>query len=121
MKWRRIALLAAGPVMIAGLVATGPLSGLARAQNVPDKEHGKAVFDHWCAPCHAPGPGHPGTQGLEIKYRGTETPAALEERTDLTPPLVKTFVRQGVLAMTPFRKTEVSDADLEALAAYLSR
>jgi mono/diheme cytochrome c family protein len=120
MNLRRIALLAAGAAFFAGLVATGPLSGLAWAQNSPDKDHGKAVFDHWCAPCHAPGPGHPGTQGLAIKYQGTNTPAPLEAREDLTPLVVKTFVRQGVLAMAPFRKTEVTDADLDALAAYLS-
>jgi mono/diheme cytochrome c family protein len=47
-------------------------------------------------------------------------PAALEDRRDLTPELVKLFVRNGVATMAPFRKTEVSDADLEALAAYLS-
>jgi mono/diheme cytochrome c family protein len=29
-------------------------------------------------------------------------------------------VRTGVSVMPPFRKTEISDADLEALAAYLA-
>jgi hypothetical protein len=61
----------------------------------------------------------PGTTSLELKYQGT-VPAALEDRRDLTPELVKLFVRNGVATMAPFRKTEVSDADLEALAAYLS-
>jgi (+)-pinoresinol hydroxylase len=121
MKLSHIALVAAGAVLVAGIVATAPRSGTAQAQNMPSKEHGKAVFDHWCAPCHDAGPGHPGTQGLQIKYRGTDTPAELTARTDLTPPVVKTFVREGVLAMAPFRKTEVTDADLDALAAYLSK
>jgi hypothetical protein len=57
---------------------------------------------------------------LQIKYRDTDTPAVLLERTDLTPPVIATFVRQGVLAMAPFRKTEITDAELDALAAYLS-
>jgi len=45
----------------------------------------------------------------------------LEERTDLTAPVIKTFVRHGVLFMPTFRKTEISDADLDAIAAYLTR
>ena len=102
------------------LTMSGVFVPSASAQTA-EQTRGKAVFDHWCAPCHAPGPGHPGTQGLEIKYRGTDTPAVLEERTDLTPPLVATFVRQGVLAMAPFRKTEITDADLAALSAYLDK
>lgn len=81
---------------------------------------GQAVYEHWCAPCHAPGPGHPGTQSLQVKYGG-KTPAVLLERTDLPPQAVATFVRQGVLLMAPFRKTEVSDADLAALSAYVAK
>ena len=82
--------------------------------------HGKMVFDNWCAPCHAPGPRHPGTQALAALYKG-EKPDALENRTDLTPEIVSTFVRTGVSVMPFFRKTEVSDDDLAALGAYLSR
>jgi mono/diheme cytochrome c family protein len=80
---------------------------------------GKVVFDKWCAPCHGDGPGKPGTNALQALYKGTK-PALLEKRTDLTPDLVKTFVRNGVSVMPFFRKTEISDADLAALAAYLA-
>ncbi len=80
---------------------------------------GKAVYEHWCAPCHAPGPGHPGTQSLQFKYGG-KIPAALLERTDLAPQAVAVFVRQGVLLMAPFRKTEITDAELAALTAYVA-
>jgi hypothetical protein len=45
----------------------------------------------------------------------------IEDRTDLTPELVKVFVRQGILSMAPFRKTEITDAELDALAAYLAQ
>jgi len=81
---------------------------------------GEKVYDNWCAPCHNSGPNHPGTATLQARYKGTP-PAALKERIDLTPELVRTFVRQGVSIMPFFRKTEISDADLTALAAYLSR
>ncbi len=45
----------------------------------------------------------------------------LEQRTDLTPEVIKYFVRNGVTVMTRFRKTELDDADLDAVAAYLTR
>lgn len=80
---------------------------------------GGEVFEHWCAACHAPGPRHPGTQALEALYKGAK-PAALEQRADLLPDLTRAFVRTGVSVMPPFRKTEITDADLDALAAYLA-
>ncbi len=83
-------------------------------------QQGNAVFQKWCAPCHASGPGHPGTIALAALYKGAK-PAALEERKDLAPEVVKKFVRTGVSVMPFFRKTEVSDVELDALAAYLSR
>jgi mono/diheme cytochrome c family protein len=83
-------------------------------------KRGDAVFQHWCAPCHAAGPRHPGTSALAVLYKGTK-PAPLEERTDLDPAITRAFVRTGVSIMPPFRKTEISDADLDALAAYLAR
>jgi (+)-pinoresinol hydroxylase len=81
-------------------------------------ERGHKVYDKWCFPCHGTGPGKPGTDSL--RQRG-QNPAVLEERTDLTAPVIKTFVRHGVLFMPTFRKTEISDAELDAIAAYLTR
>jgi (+)-pinoresinol hydroxylase len=98
-----------------GVLAAAPAMA---ADNV-DVHHGMEVFQKWCAPCHAPGPKHPGTQALDALYKG-EKPAALEQRTDLTPEIVSSFVRTGVSVMPPFRKTEIGDADLAALGAYLS-
>ena len=82
-------------------------------------EQGHQVFNNWCAPCHSTGPGNPGTVALEVRYQGSK-PAALEARTDLTPDLTQFFVRNGLSIMPPFRKTEISDTDLEALATYLA-
>ena len=96
------------------------LVALPVALHAQDLPHGKAVYDLWCAPCHAPGPKHPGTQALEILYKG-EKPASLEQRLDLTPELVATFVRTGVSIMPFFRKTEISDQDLADLGAWLAQ
>jgi hypothetical protein len=61
----------------------------------------------------------PGTSALAAKYDGQE-PAVLEERKDLTPDFIKFVVRHGVSIMPPFRKTEITDAELSVLADYLS-
>lgn len=82
---------------------------------------GKALFAQHCAACHAAGPGHPGTSSLAIKYKGTDQPALLEERKDLNPAIVRVFVRYGVGAMPFFRKTEISDAEVEAIGRYLQK
>jgi (+)-pinoresinol hydroxylase len=106
--------------LLFSLVAT--LTSVAHAAE-PAKQgaaSGEMVYERWCAPCHAPGPGHPGTQSLQLRYGG-KTPAALLERTDLSAQAVAVFVRQGVLMMAPFRKTEISDAELAALSAYVAK
>jgi mono/diheme cytochrome c family protein len=93
----------------------------AAAEN-PAVTKGREVFQYWCAACHGAGPtpARPGTQALQAKYNGAK-PAMLESRTDLTPELTKFFVRNGINVMPPFRKTEITDAELNALAAYLAR
>ena len=97
---------------------TGMRPGQAATPGLVDTGH--KVFKHWCAPCHSNSAHMPGTQALQAKYKGA-VPAVLEQRTDLTPAVIRTFVRQGMNIMPPFRKTEISDTDLDALAAYLSR
>lgn len=110
---------ASGAALLGGLAALGLLTQPASGQGAADAEHGQSVYEHWCAPCHAPGPGHPGTQSLQFKYDG-DLPAVLLERDDLTPEAIEVFVRQGVLSMAPFRKTEITDAELDALTAYMT-
>jgi (+)-pinoresinol hydroxylase len=81
---------------------------------------GYVEYQKYCSACHAPGVGHPGTMALEAKYKGAE-PAVLDQRTDLTPQLIKVYVRNGITVMPLFRKTEISDAELDAIALYLTR
>ena len=86
---------------------------------------GKAVFAQWCAGCHGPLPGMgrfppAGSYRLQQRYGDTK-PATLEDRSDLTPALIRAVVRVGLPIMPPLRKTEVNDAELDALIAYLTR
>lgn len=83
-------------------------------------ELGEAVYDKWCSICHSPGP-YPGTIALTERYEGTDIPGVLVERTNLQPAFVKLIVRKGVANMPDFRKTEITDAELDALADYLSK
>ena len=93
---------------------------LAMAQDAPP-DQGKRVFDAWCGICHGlpNGASGGGTETLAALYRDTEIPAQLEDRADLTEELVVTLTREGRNTMPNFRKTEISDSELEALVAYL--
>jgi mono/diheme cytochrome c family protein len=110
--------------LAAALGALAP--ALATAADAAQLERGKATFTYWCATCHAGtvwenGRTLPGTTSLAVKYKGTGTPAALEERTDLLPDYVKAVIRNGSKGMPTFRKTEVSARDADDIAAYLAR
>jgi len=89
------------------------------AQNAAS-ERGKQVYDKWCTPCHGVGEGKPGTISAAAIYKGSK-PAVLSDRTDLTAAGIKTAMRAGVYIMPRFRKTEVSDAELESIITYLTR
>lgn len=122
----RLVLIAAGAVLavaVLALVFIRPAKPPARPSAAVPKvaaTRGEQVFDQWCASCHGRGPGHPGTQSLEVKY-GDSMPAALQDRTDLSPEVTTHFVRHGFALMPFYRKTEISDADLKELADYLAK
>jgi (+)-pinoresinol hydroxylase len=114
-----------------GQSAWSPLPATARtALENPREQRGREVFAERCAACHDAiptdtiGPPYlplmPGTQALRARYQGAK-PAVLEERTDLTAELVTAIVRGGLNSMPFFRPTELSDDDLAALNAYLTR
>jgi (+)-pinoresinol hydroxylase len=96
------------------------VAGLVIAAGAAPSLGAPPAFQRWCAPCHAPGPNHPGTAALEVLYGGAR-PGALEQRTDLTGATVRQAVRHGAFSMPFFRKTEVSDADLDAIVQYLAK
>jgi mono/diheme cytochrome c family protein len=81
---------------------------------------GAQVFHRWCVECHGPGQ-HPGTSALQRKYQDA-IPAALEQRSaaQLPEALIRLAVRNGMSYMPFFRKTEVTDRELDALVAYLT-
>ena len=105
----------------AGLACLAILAmGASLAAQQPVVERGKQVYEKWCTPCHGAGEGKPGTIAAAAIYKGAK-PAVLSERTDLTPAGIKTVVRGGMYVMPRFRKTEVSDAELDAIISYLTQ
>jgi mono/diheme cytochrome c family protein len=110
--------------ILAALAAAVLQVASAAAQEAPSVERGRARFEHSCAPCHGDGIGDdgramlPGTDALRIKYQGA-LPALLEQRTDLNVEAIRTFVRRGTWSMPPFRPTEITERDIQDIAAYL--
>lgn len=107
-------------VMTAGLVLALVHGAARAAETDPRYAPGRAVYEKWCAPCHDPGIHHPATNALGAKYKGVKGGVILEW-TDLPAATVRYWVRTGISVMPHFRKTEISDAELDALAGYLSR
>jgi len=112
------AAVAATPIQPRARLPGDPPAGASGAALV---QHGDHAFQYYCAPCHGGFEKNlPGTHALAVKYKG-ERPALLEERTDLTPEFVTYIVRHGIEGMPQFRKVELSDANLAAIGAYLSK
>lgn len=57
---------------------------------------------------------------LQRRYGGNPS-AFLEQRGDLNADYVRQVVRHGISFMPSFRKTEISDAEVASLAAYLAK
>ncbi len=80
---------------------------------------GQQVYESFCSSCHAEGQGHPGTVRLAIRLGKDRS--VLTQRNDLHIDYVKTIVRQGIMLMPPFRPSEITDSELQALAVYLAK
>lgn len=83
---------------------------------------GKALFENHCGACHLIG--GMGTNLLtKQRVMAGETPdkGLLANRTDLTPDYVKQVVRMGKNAMPAQTRVDLTDAELESVAAYLGK
>jgi (+)-pinoresinol hydroxylase len=107
----------AGALVAAALLLTGVAAGADEPGLSPQQVRGKHLFAHTCIYCHSPGVW--GTNRLGKRF--DKEHALLENRTDLTAVQIQTVVRNGIGSMPALRKTELSDADVQAIAAYLTR
>ncbi len=118
MKVPRVAAAAlVGMLLACGVAAAEDAPPSAASPLSPQELQGKHAFDRICVYCH--GPGVWGANKLS-KRLGKDH-ALLETRTDLPAPAIRAIVRSGIGSMPPMRKTELSDADVDAIVAYLTR
>lgn len=83
---------------------------------------GAALFSNRCGSCHLAG--GMGTNLLTAQRIAAGQPpesGLLANRTDLTADYVKAVVRGGKVAMPPLSRVEVTDAELDAIAAHLGK
>ena len=90
---------------VAGLaVALALLApGYAAAQSAGEWRGPEHLWGALCGYCHG--------SGVSLQLLGAKLPAAT----------IAEFTRKGLKAMPPFAPTQVSDAELAALAAWISR
>ena len=119
-RYRRRSTVATCAILTVALFGAAP-SLLGAPQSSPatqsERAAGGRIYDKWCRDCHTAG--GPGSRALQRKYQGA-LPADLEQRDNLPPEFVKLVVRRGMSFMPTFRKTEISDAELALVAAYLT-
>ena len=89
----------------------------AEPQLTADQARGRGLFNESCSYCHGER-GHATT--LLAKRVGAEN-AVLEKRTNLNVELIRVVVRHGINSMPWYRRAELSDRDLDSIAAYLTR
>lgn len=83
---------------------------------------GAALFSNLCGACHLVG--GMGTNMLTRQRVMLGEPpenGLLANRKDLTQTYVKSVARRGRMAMPSLTRTEVTDAELDAIAAYLGK
>ena len=84
----------------------------------PDATHpGAETFRLECAMCHR---GF-STGVIMLERRLGKDSAILEQRTDLTADYIRAVVRNGLVNMPPFSKVELTDEELDEIAAFLTR
>jgi mono/diheme cytochrome c family protein len=96
---------------------TATIPGVLLASESQLLPEAKALYEHRCGICHSVG----GTGTLMLKRRLGPLDPVLAMRTDLSADLVKLIVRNGINSMPVFNRGEVTNAELELIAGYLTR
>jgi mono/diheme cytochrome c family protein len=81
------------------------------------QEQGRKLFHGTCFYCH----GERVWGTFALAQRLGPNRGLLEKRNDLVADYVRIVIRAGVGGMPPYRRTELSDADADAIVNYLTR
>jgi mono/diheme cytochrome c family protein len=103
------------PAALGLLLAAIVAPGAAFAADAPD---GKKLYAERCGMCHQ-------TIGMAVGILSRRPADAskgfLEDRADLSALFVRTVVRSGIANMPRMPRAEIGDAELAAVATYLSK
>lgn len=105
------------PAAKEGGAAKGPSPIAAVMFGSGSSDQGEALFGRECAFCHV----GKSTGALMLGRRLGKENADLTKRTDLQADYVKAVVRNGLVNMPPFSRVELTDAEVDAIAVYLTR
>lgn len=108
---------AEAPAPKEGGAAKGPSPIAAAMFGSGSRDQGEALFGRECAFCHV----GKSTGALMLGRRLGKENADLTKRTDLEADYVKAVIRNGLVNMPPFSRVELTDAEADAIAVYLTR
>jgi len=109
----------AGTIGLAGAQtkrAAGGVQAGTAASMVRGPQDGEGLFKARCGYCHLAG----GTGTMMLERRLGKDKALLAERTDLDADYVKAVARHGLNSMPTITRVEVTDAELNRIAAFLA-
>lgn len=100
-----------------GVVLAAVLAQAAEPTLTIEQQQGKVLFEATCVYCHNPR----GWATERLRTRLGEDRAVLADRTDLSRDYVRTVVRNGFMTMPAYTPTDLDEAQIKAIAAYLTR
>jgi mono/diheme cytochrome c family protein len=105
-------------VALAVLLALAAIVGAAEPESLNARQQqGKMLFEATCNYCHSAR----GFATERLRTRLPEDRSVLVERTDLDPAYIRTVVRNGLASMPAYTPTDLDEAQIQAIAAYLTR
>lgn len=99
-----------------GLASVATLAGGAEPLT-PEQQQGKALYEATCNYCH----NARGFATERLRTRLPEDRSILADRTDLDYTYIRTIVRNGLASMPAYTPTDLNEAQIKSIAAYLTR
>ena len=105
------------PALLILLVSVATMAGAAESSLTAEQQQGKALYEATCNYCH----NARGFATERLRTRLSEDRSILVDRTDLDPTYIRTIVRNGLASMPAYTPTDLNEAQIKSIAAYLTR
>jgi mono/diheme cytochrome c family protein len=103
-------------MLLVSLASAVTIAGAAEPLTT-QQQQGKALYEATCNYCH----NARGFATERLRTRLPEDRAILVDRSDLDPTYIRTIVRNGLASMPAYTPTDLDEAQIKAIAAYLTR